>query len=39
MSDISVLAQQVALFLTPFVPYLIKDGIETAKSAAGKVGE
>jgi hypothetical protein len=39
MSDISVLAQQAALFLAPFIPYLIKGGIETAKGAAGKVGE
>jgi|GEM_PF-1249465 len=39
MSDINVLAQQVALFLTPLVPYLIKGGIEAGKSAAGKIGE
>jgi hypothetical protein len=39
MSDINVLAQQAALFLTPFVPYLIKGGIEAGKSAAGKLGE
>ena len=39
MSDISFLAQQVSLFLAPFVPYLIKGGIETGKAAAGKLGE
>jgi len=39
MTDISILAQQVALFLTPLVPYLIKGGIEAGKSAAGKLGE
>jgi hypothetical protein len=39
MNDISVLAQQAALFLTPLVSYLIKDGIEAGKGAADKVGE
>ena len=39
MSDISILAQQAALLLAPFAPYLIKGGIEAAKGAAGKVGE
>jgi hypothetical protein len=39
MSDISVLAQEVALFLTPLIPYLIKGGIEAGKAAAGKIGE
>ena len=39
MSDISILAQQAALFLAPFTPYLVKGGIEAAKGAAGKVGE
>ena len=39
MSDINFLAQQVALFLAPFTPYLIKGRIEAAKGAAGKVGE
>ncbi len=39
MIDITVLALQTTQFLTPFIPYLIKGGIEAAKSAAGKVGE
>ncbi len=39
MSDITALALQTTQFLAPFVPYLIKGGIEAAKSAAGKVGE
>jgi len=39
MTDITALALQTTQFLAPFVPYLIKGGIEAAKSAAGKVGE
>lgn len=39
MSDINALAQQLSQIITPFIPYLVKGGIEAGKSAAGKIGE
>lgn len=32
-------ASQLAQFLAPFLPYLLKGGVELAKSAAGELGE
>ena len=39
MSDINALALQSVQILAPFLPYLIKGGIEAGKAAAGKLGE
>lgn len=39
MSDLNTLALQIVQFLTPFIPDLIKGGIEVGKSAAGKIGD
>ena len=36
--DIAVLAKEVALFLTPFLPYLLKAGEKAAEEAGKKLG-
>jgi hypothetical protein len=37
--DLTTLAKDVAVFLTPFLPYLLKAGKEAGKEAAKKIGE
>jgi hypothetical protein len=37
--DIQALSAQVALVLAPFLPYLLKGGIEAGKEAAKKLGD
>jgi len=37
--DTTQLAQAITTFLAPFLPYLVKGGIEAGKSAAQKLGE
>ena len=41
MDQVSVgqLAQSVTTILAPFLPYLVKGGLEAGKAAAGKLGE
>ena len=39
MTDSNLLATQVSQFLAPYIPYLLKGGLEMAKSAAGRLGE
>ena len=36
--DIAALAKEVALFLTPFLPYLLKAGEKAAEEAGTKLG-
>jgi hypothetical protein len=37
--DIQLIASQTVQWISPFLPYLVKGGIEAAKAAAKKLGE